>query len=47
MKTETDVWRLNEIRAEVRVPLADPDFLKNIERQNGKKTSRVHNSACA
>ncbi len=37
MKTEADIWRLNEIRVEVRVPLADPDFLKNIERQNGKQ----------
>jgi len=40
MKTEADVWRLNEIRAEVRVPLADPDFLKNIERQNGKQNEQ-------
>lgn len=37
MKTEADVWRLSEVRAEVRVPLEDPDFLKNIERQNGKQ----------
>ncbi|HEY7353451.1 MAG TPA: energy transducer TonB [Terriglobales bacterium] len=35
MKTEAEVWRLNEISVTVRVPLADPDFLKNIEdRQN-------------
>lgn len=40
MKTEADTWRLNEIRAEVRVPLADPDFLKNIERQNGKQNEQ-------
>jgi TonB family protein len=40
MKTEADVWRLNEIRAEVRVPLADPDFLKNIERQNGRQNEQ-------
>jgi len=40
MKAEADVWRLNEIRAEVRVPLADPDFLKNIERQNGKQNEQ-------
>jgi len=31
MKTEADVWRLNEISVTVRVPLADPDFLKSIE----------------
>ena len=40
MKTEADVWRLNEIRAEVRIPLADPDFLKNIERENGKQNEQ-------
>jgi TonB family protein len=40
MKTEAEIWRLNEIRAEVRVPLADPDFLKNIERQNGKQNEQ-------
>jgi TonB family protein len=40
MKTEADVWRLNEIRAEVRVPLADPEFLKNIERQNGRQNEQ-------
>jgi TonB family protein len=40
MKTEADVWRLNEIRAEVRLPLADPDFLKNIERQNGRQNEQ-------
>jgi TonB family protein len=31
MKMESDVWRLNEIAVTVRVPLADPDFLKGIE----------------
>ena len=40
MKSEADVWRLNEIRAEVRVPLADPEFLKNIERQNSKQNEQ-------
>jgi TonB family protein len=40
MKTESDIWRLNEIKVEVRVPLADPDFLKNIERQNGKQNEQ-------
>lgn len=40
MKTEADVWRLNEIIAEVRVPLADPDFLKNIEQRNGKQNEQ-------
>ena len=46
MKTEADIWRLNEIRAEVRVPLSDPDFLKNIERQTANKMSKAHNSEC-
>jgi len=40
MKNEADIWRLNEIKVEVRVPLADPDFLKNIERQNGKQNEQ-------
>lgn len=40
MKSEADIWRLNEIRAEVRIPLADPDFLKNIERENGKQNEQ-------
>ena len=30
MKMESGVWKLNEILFSVRVPLADPDFLKNI-----------------
>jgi hypothetical protein len=30
MKTEAGVWKLNEIQFTVRVPLADPDFLKSI-----------------
>ena len=31
MKSEADVWRLNEISVTVRLPLADPQFLKTIE----------------
>ncbi len=30
MKMESGVWKLNEILVSVRVPLADPDFLKSI-----------------
>ena len=30
MKSEADIWRLNEIAVTIRVPLADPDFLKGI-----------------
>jgi hypothetical protein len=31
VKSEADVWGLNEISVTVRVPPADPDFLKTIE----------------
>jgi len=31
MKMESDVWRLNEISVTARLPITDPDFLKNIE----------------
>ena len=31
MKMESDIWRLNEISVTVRLPLADPDFLKSLE----------------
>ncbi|MCU1271506.1 MAG: hypothetical protein JWN74_2800 [Acidobacteriaceae bacterium] len=40
MKTEADSWRLNEISVAIRVPLADPDFLKNIEQQNSKQNEQ-------
>ncbi|MHB8215855.1 MAG: hypothetical protein ACYDDS_07225 [Candidatus Sulfotelmatobacter sp.] len=30
MKTELGVWKLNEIQVTVRVPLADPDFLRGM-----------------
>ncbi len=30
MKMESGIWKLNEILVSVRVPLADPDFLKSI-----------------
>ncbi len=30
MKKESGIWKLNEILASVRLPLADPDFLKSI-----------------
>ncbi len=37
MKMESDVWRLNEISAAVRLPLADPAFLKSLlERQRSQ-----------
>lgn len=31
MKMESDIWRLNEVSVAVRVPLADPAFLKSLE----------------
>ena len=40
MKTEADIWRLNEISVAIRVPLADPDFLKTIEQQNSKQNEQ-------
>jgi len=34
MKMESDLWRLNEISVTLRLPLADPAFLKSLlERQ--------------
>jgi hypothetical protein len=30
MKTESGVWKLNEILVTIRLPLADPDFLKSV-----------------
>lgn len=30
MKKESDIWKLNEIAFTIRLPLADPDFLKSI-----------------
>jgi hypothetical protein len=37
MKTETGIWRLNEIALSVRMPLADPDFLKGLVKDLKKK----------
>jgi TonB family protein len=41
MKTESDVWRLNEISVTVRVPLADPDFLKRVEEQQRTQSEQA------
>jgi TonB family protein len=40
MKTEADVWRLNEISVNVRILLADPDFLKTIQQQSNKENEQ-------
>jgi hypothetical protein len=41
MKTEAEVWRLTEITVTVRVPLADPDFLKDIEDRARKQNEEM------
>ena len=41
MKEEADVWRLNEISVTVRVPLADPEFLKTIENQQRTRNEQM------
>ncbi len=41
MKMESDVWRLNEISVTVRLPLADPDFLKNIEDRQRSQNEQI------
>jgi len=41
MKSEADVWRLNEISVTVRVPIADPDFLKRIEDQQRTQSEQT------
>jgi hypothetical protein len=40
MKTEAGIWKLNEIAVTIRVPLADPDFLKSIT-EGMKATSQA------
>jgi TonB family protein len=40
MKTQADVWRLDEISVNVRVLLADPDFLKTIQQQSNKENEQ-------
>ena len=37
MKAESSVWRLNEIVLSARVPLSDPDFLKDVVKDLGEK----------
>lgn len=41
LKTEAEVWRLNEISVSVRLPLADPDFLKNMEDQERSRNEQM------
>ena len=41
MKMESEVWRLNEISVSARLPLADPDFLKNIEDRQRSQNEQI------
>jgi hypothetical protein len=41
MKSEKDVWRLNEISVTVRLPLSDPAFLKTIEDQQRAQNEQM------
>jgi hypothetical protein len=41
MKMESGVWKLNEILFSVRVPLADPDFLKSITEGMKSRTAAM------
>ena len=42
MQSEANVWRLNEISVTVRLPLADPNFLQNMEeRQRARNEQRT------
>jgi hypothetical protein len=46
MKTEAGIWRLNEIALSVRMPLADPDFMKGLVKDL-KKQQQGSNQAMA
>jgi protein TonB len=41
MKTEADIWKLTDITVTVRLPIADPDFLKGIEDSQKKKSEQM------
>ena len=41
MKQEAGFWKLNEIRVTVRIPLADPDFLKRITEGMKSRTAEA------
>ena len=40
MKTESDVWKLSEISVTIRVPLADPEFLKSIVQRHNEQSEQ-------
>jgi len=41
MKMESEVWRLNEVSARVRFPLADPVFLKGLEEREFRQNEQM------
>jgi len=41
MKLEASIWRLNEVRLGVRVPLADPAYLKNLEEAQFRQNDQM------
>ena len=41
MKMESEIWRLNEVSAAVRLPLADPAFLKIMEERQLRQNEQT------
>ena len=41
MKMESDIWRLNEVDATARFPIADPGFLKALEEDRAKQNQQM------
>jgi hypothetical protein len=41
MTQEKDVWRVNELRAEGRIPLTDPDYLNGLRKEQNKLYERM------
>ena len=41
MKMDAGMWRLNEVRAGVRLPLADPAFLKGVEESQRRRNEEM------
>jgi TonB family protein len=45
MKMESDIWRLNEVDATARFPIADPSFLKALEEDRAQQNEQMSLSA--
>ncbi|HLX82322.1 MAG TPA: TonB family protein [Terriglobales bacterium] len=41
MKMESDIWRLNEVDATARFPIADPSFLKALEEDRARQNEQM------